>query len=111
MTFFSAIPVPETTIGIAIETARGVPKNPTNWVPITGPKYKPDLQLLPDAGLRGSMVTLYDEVPGLRFDSHSWDNYPYLDSFPIFLRALLGSKDTLTAVTPLTTLVAEGKIP
>ena len=110
MSFFSAIPVPETTIGVALEAVRGMPEEPTNWVPIMGPKYKPDLQLLPDAGLRGSMVTLYDEVPGLRFDGHSWDSYPYLDSFPIFLRALLGSKDTLTPITPLTTLVAEVKV-
>jgi hypothetical protein len=72
-----------------------------------GPKYKPDLQLLPDEGLRSSMVTLYDEVPGLRFDSHGWDSYPYMDTLPVFLEAILGSKDTLTAAPASTVLVAE----
>jgi hypothetical protein len=110
VTYFSAIPVPETTVGIALETERGVPVQPTAWLPIMGPKYKPDLQLLPDEGLRGSMVNKYDLVPGLRFDSHAWDSYPYLDTFPVFLRALLGSKDTLTAVPTTTELVVEAKV-
>jgi hypothetical protein len=112
VTFFSAIPVPETQIGIALETVRGTPAEPEFWIPISGPKYKPDLKLLPDEGLRGSMVTIYDEVPGLRYDSHSWDQHPYLDSFPVFLRSLFGSKDNLTAAiagTPVTTLFAEAK--
>ena len=112
MTYFSAIPVPETTVGIAIETVRGTPEPPAYWLPIMGPKYKPDLQLLPDEGLRGSMVTLYDEIPGLRYDSHAWDSYPYLDSFPVFERALLGSADNLTAAVPgaaVTELFAEAK--
>jgi adenosine/AMP kinase len=106
MTYFSAIPVPETEVGIALEVTRGTPVAPAFWLPVMGPKYKPDLQLLPDNTLRGSMVTLYDEVPGLRYDSHGWDSYPYLDTLPVFIRALLGSPDTVTAVEPLTTLVA-----
>jgi len=106
---FSAIPVPETTVGIALETERGVPVAPEYWIPVMGPKYKPDLMLLPDEGLRGSMVTLYDEIPSLRYDSHAWDNYPYLDTYPVFLRALLGSKDKKTVAPTSTELVAEAK--
>lgn len=109
MTFFSAIPVPETEVGIAIETERGVPVAPAFWLPIMGPKYKPDLKLLPDQGLRGSMVTIYDEIPSLRFDSYGWDAYPYLDTFPVLLRALLGSKDSVTAAPGATKLVVEAK--
>ena len=110
MTFFSAIPVPETHIGIATEVTRGTPVAPEFWLPISGPKYKPDRQYLPDAGLRGSMVTLYDEVPGLRYDSHAWDAHPYLDSLPVFLRALLGSKDTKTTAPASTKLVKAAKV-
>ena len=106
---FSAIPVPETTVGIAFETERGTPEAPEFWLPIMGPKYKPDLQLLPDEGLRGSMVTLYDEVPGLRFDSHAWDSYPYMDTLPLFFKALLGSTDTLTVAPTTTALEIEAK--
>lgn len=109
MTFFSAIPVPETTVGVAFETERGVPVAPEFWIPVSGPKYKPDLKLLPDEGLRGSMVTLYDEVPSLRFDSHGWDQHPYLDTLPVLVKALLGSKDNFTAAPANTELVAEAK--
>lgn len=107
---FSAIPTPETQIGLAVETERGVPVAPTLWLPIMGPKYKPEVQYLKDEGMRGSMVTDYDLVPGLRADSHGWDVYPYMDTFPALLRACLGSKDTKTAApTPPVELEAEAK--
>lgn len=107
---FSAIPVAESATGIALETERGVAVAPSLWLPVMGPKYKPDRQYLPDEGVRGSMVTLYDEIPGLRFDSYGYDMYPYLDTLPAELRAVLGSKDTRTAkpVAP-TTLSTEAK--
>lgn len=95
-TFFSAIPVAETQIGIAKETERGKPVAPGLWLPIRSPKYKPEVKLLPDEGLRGSMVTLYDEVPSLRTDMHGWDQYPYLDTFPLLLMGVLGSNDNKT---------------
>ena len=108
-TFFSAIPVPETQVGLAIETTRGEAKAPEYWLPIMGPKYEPVLQLLPDKTLRGSMVDIYDEIPGLRHDTHAWDSYPYLDSFPVLVRALLGSKDTKTVKSEPEELEAEAK--
>lgn len=104
MTFQSALPVAETQIGVAIEATRGTYQTPAYWLPVMGPKYKPDLKLLPDETLQGSMVSIYDEIPGLRNDSHGWDSYPYLDTFPVLLRALLGSSDTLTAAPSSTTL-------
>jgi hypothetical protein len=106
MTFQSALPVPETEIGLAIEATRGTAVYPTVWVPVMGPKYKPDLTLLPDETLQGSMVKIYDEIAGLRYDSHGWDSYPYLDSFPVLVRALLGSSDNVTAKSSNTTLAA-----
>ena len=109
MSFESAIPVPETQIGIAFEAERGVPVEPTYWLPAMGPKYKPDVKFLPDETLRGSMVTLYDEVPGLRYDSHGWDSYLYLDTFPVFLMSLLGSPDTYTVAPASTELKEEAK--
>lgn len=101
---FSAIPVPETTIGLAREETRGTPVAPTHYIPVMGPKYKPDLTLMPDETLQGSMVKVYDEVPGLRYDMHGWDGYLYLDSFPLFIQALLGSSDTVTTAPSNTTL-------
>jgi hypothetical protein len=104
MPFQSALPVAETEIGIAIEATRGTPVAPAYWLPVMAPKYKPDLKLLPDETLQGSMVQIYDEVPSLRNDGHGWDSYPYLDTFGVLLRALLGSTDTLTAAPANTTL-------
>jgi hypothetical protein len=106
MTYFSALPVPETTVGIAFETVRGTPVEPAYWIPVQSPKYKPDLKMLPDEGLRGSMVKIYDEIPGLRMDTHAWDQHPYLDTLPVLLKALLGSDDSFT-IAPLISMELE----
>lgn len=96
----------QTQLGLAIETVRGTAVTPAFWIPVKSPKYKPDLTLIPDDTLQGSMVGVYDMVRGLRYDAHGWDSYPYLDSWPIFLRAELGSPDTITAAPANTTLAA-----
>lgn len=102
----TAFAVPQTTIGLAKETTRGVGVAPTAWVPIKGPKYKPDITMIPDDTIQGSMVSVYNEIPGQRYDSHGWDGYPYLDTFPLFLQAELGSSDGFTAAGTATTLAA-----
>lgn len=104
MTFQTALPVAETQLGIAIETSRGTAVAPAFWLPVMGPKYKPDIKYLPDSTLQGSMVNLYDEVPSLEVDTRGWDSYPYLDTFPLLVRAELGSTDTLGSAPTATTL-------
>jgi hypothetical protein len=101
---FNALPVAETEVGLAVEAVRGTPVQPTTWLPIMGPKYKPDLQMLMDETLQGSMVKIYDAIPGLRRDGHGWDGLLYLDSFPNIVRGILGSSDTVTAAPASTTL-------
>lgn len=96
----------QTQVGLAIETTRGTAEAPTFWVPTKAPKYKPDLTLIVDDTLQGSMVKTYDLIPGLRYDGHGWDSYPYMDSFPVFVRAELGSTDTLTTAPAPTTLAS-----
>lgn len=103
---FSAIPTPETTIGIAKETTRGEAEAPAYFLPVISPAYKPDRQYLPDESLQGSMVGIYDQIPGLRYDAHGWDQHLYLDSFPLLVMAELGSPDTNTAAPGATTLAA-----
>ncbi|HEX7355316.1 MAG TPA: phage tail tube protein [Mycobacteriales bacterium] len=102
----TAYSVSQTEIGLAVETVRGTAVAPAFWIPAKSPKYEPKLTLIADDTLQGSMVETYDEVPGMRYDSHGWEGYPYLDSFPLFLRAELGSSDTLTAAGAATTLSA-----
>ena len=103
---FSAIPTPVTTIGLGKETTRGSAVAPTFFLPVMAPKYKPDRQYLSDESLQGSMVQTYDMIPGLRYDAHGWDQYLYLDSFPLLIQAELGSSDTYVAAPASTTLAA-----
>ena len=85
---------------------RGQAVAPEYWIPVKSPKYKPDLMLIPDETLQGSMVKVYDLVTGLRYDSHGWDAPPYLDSFPLLLAAEFGSADQLTVAPSSTTLTS-----
>ncbi len=101
-----AYAVSQTQIGLAIEATRGTAVAPKFWLPVKGPKYKPDLTLIPDDTLQGSMVSVYNLTRGMRYDGHGWDSYPYLDSFPALVRMELGSSDTVTAAGTATTLTA-----
>ena len=94
----------QTTIGVALETTKGTPVAPVYWIPAREPKYKPNLMLIPDETLQGSMVQVYNLIRGLRDDQHGWESYTYLDSFPAFLAAELGSHDTVTGGPSATTL-------
>ncbi len=102
-----AYAVAQSEIGLAIETTKGTPAAaPSYMIPIKGPKYKPDLTIIPDETLQGSMVSVYDMIRGLRYDAHGWDSFPYLDSFPLLVCGELGSPDTMTAAPAATTLSA-----
>lgn len=95
----------QTEIGVGIEQSRGTAATSVLWLPAKAPKYKPNLTMITDDTLQGSMVQTYGLVPGLRYDSHGWDAYPRLDTFPMLLRAALGSPDTLVPAPAATTLV------
>lgn len=102
--FGAAYAVAQTEMGLGIETTKGTAVPASYWVPVRNPKYKPDRMYLPDQTLQGSMVQTYSQTPAMRYDSHGWDSYPYLDSFPILVCAELGSTDTVTAAPANTTL-------
>jgi hypothetical protein len=96
-----AYAVAETEIAIGREITKGTPPSggPSYAIPVKGPKYKPNLMILPDQTLQGSMVETYQYVTGIRDDTHGWSAPPYLDSFPLFLMGEFGSPDKYTAVT------------
>jgi hypothetical protein len=104
MTAPVAYAVPKTVLGIAKEVTRGTPVNPAYWMKVKAPKYKPDLTMIEDDTLQGSMVKVYDTIPGLRKDDHGWDGFLYMDTLPLLMMAELGSTDTATAATAATTL-------
>lgn len=99
----NAYAVPSTTIGLAPEVTRGTPVAPTLWFKVKSPKYKPDLTMIEDDTLQGSMVKVYDTIPGLRYDAHSWDSYLYMDVIPLLAKLELGSADTLSTASASTT--------
>lgn len=102
-----AYAVAQTEVGLALETTKGTPPAaPAYMFPVKGPKYKPNLTLIPDETLQGSMVSVYDMIRGLRYDQHGWDSFPYLDSFPLLVCAELGSPDTVGVAPASTTLAA-----
>lgn len=101
----------QTFLGAAIEVTRGTPVTPTWYIPVKSPKYKVDLTVIDDKNLQGTMVTVYDQVNGMRYDSHGWDSFPYLDTFPFLVRCELGSTDTKVskpAATKIKTAVTAG---
>lgn len=100
----------QTELLLGIETTRGTPAATLFSLPVKAPKYKPDLTIITDDTLQGNMTTTQDLVRGLRYDSHGWDSYPYLDSFPVMLRCLLGSADTVTSAPTSTTLAAAANV-
>lgn len=106
MSFTSAYATSQTEVGIAIEATRGTPVAPAFWIPVKAPAYKPNVNIIEDTTLQGSMVSVYDLIPGQRYDGHGWNAHPYLDSFPVFCRALLGSTDNLVVAPANTTLAS-----
>jgi len=101
-----AYPVASTQMGLAVEASQGTATDPNYWLPIKAPKYKPNLMLIPDETLQGSMVQVYDLVTGIRYDGHGWDAPPYLDNFPIMLLAEFGYEGAFNAAPAPTTLSA-----
>src|ERR1700688_4495578 len=95
----TAYATPQTTIGLIPEVTRGVPLAPTYWFKVKSPKYKPDLTMIEDDTLQGSMVKVYETIPGLRYDSHAWDSFLYMDVMLLMAKFELGSTDTLTTAT------------
>ncbi len=102
----AAYAVPQTTIGLALEPTRGTPVPPAYWFKVKAPKYKPDLTMIEDDTLQGSMVKVYETIPGLRYDAHGWDSFLYMDVLPALAKGELGSTDTLTVAPASTTLSA-----
>lgn len=99
----NAYAVPQTTVGLIPEVTRGVPLAPSYWFKVKAPKYKPDLTMIEDDTLQGSMVKVYETIPGLRYDSHAWDSFLYMDVMPLMAKFELGSTDTVQASTATVT--------
>jgi hypothetical protein len=85
-------------LGIIPEVTRGTtPASGTvQYIPTMDPHISPMLTWLNDPALRGSPVENYDQVPATRHDEVDFKCYLYNDTFPIILRGILGSTDTVS---------------
>jgi len=96
----------QTAIGLAKEVTRGTAVAPAYWAKVKSPAYKPNLTILEDDTLQGSMVNVYDVTSGFRYDGHGWTTFPYMDVLPLYVLAELGSPDTVSTAPTNTTLSA-----
>lgn len=89
-------------MGLIAEASRGsTPGSGTPlWFPTMTPTITPNLTWLNDAGLRGSPVENYDQVPATRHDEVDFKTYLYADTFPILLCGVLGGNDAITGSGP-----------
>lgn len=101
-----AYAVSQTTIGLGKEVTRGTAVASSAWAKVKAPKYVPTLTIIDDDTLQGSAVVVYQQSPGMRYDAHGWDSFPYMDNFPLYVQGELGSSDTYTAAPSNTTLSA-----
>ena len=74
---------------LALETTRGTAAATPTYFPVSAPAMSPMITWLKDQALRGSPVSEYDEVAGVRSDDFDLKGFVYEDSFPILLRAIL----------------------
>jgi hypothetical protein len=88
--------------GLGAETTWDTPVMPGFWIPMLDPKWTTKLKWLPDEALYGSPAHNRDQVPGPRYDEFSIKHSMYQDSIANFLRAALGSTDTVTGTGPYT---------
>ena len=78
-------------LGLALESTRGTAAVGTyTYIPVSAPQVSPMLQWLRDEALRGSPVSLYDQIAGVRHDEVDFRTYLYADSFPLLLASVLG---------------------
>jgi Phage tail tube protein len=83
-------------LGLGIEGSRGVASSSMKWIPITSPQVTPMQTFLRDEALRGSAVSVYDHIAGVRHDEYDAKGYLFPDTFPVLLRGILGGTDTIT---------------
>ena len=82
--------------------ARNTASSNIKFIPITSPQVTPNQVFLRDEAIRGSAVTTYGHVAGVRHDEYDAKGFLYADTFPILMRALLGGTDTVTGSTTYT---------
>lgn len=86
--------------GLAKEATFGTAVAATNFIPIKSMKPKDKLELLDDAGMRGSMVDSYGKIAGPMTSEFDFDGDVYPDTVGFPMTGVLGDITTTGASAP-----------
>lgn len=87
-------------LGIAKEATKGTGVPATAYIPVKTLDPLDNVIYLPDSGLRGSMVDVYNEVQGPKFSEISIGGDVFPDTIPWLLANFLGDLATVGASAP-----------
>jgi hypothetical protein len=87
-------------VGLGIEGTRGTASSNIKWLPVTTPQVTPMQTFLRDEAFRGSPTTVYGQVAGVRHDEYDAKFYLYSDTFPLLMKALLGTETKTGSSAP-----------
>ena len=95
-------------LGIAKEATKGTAVTPTDFIPVMVDSLKPvDLiDPLYDTGLRGSMVTNYNYIPGRTRSTFDFGGHVFADTIGYPIAGIMGSVSTSGASAPYTHTVS-----
>ena len=77
-------------VGLGIEATRGTVSSNIKFIPVTSPQVTPQQTWLRDEAYRGSAVTIYDNVLGVRHDEYDFKGFVFADTIGILAKAALG---------------------
>lgn len=87
-------------LGLGKEVTRGTPIAPTVYLPVDAPDDEQKVTWLKDAGLRGSPVDNYGDVPGVISQEITYKGNVFPDTIQHLFLACLGGPDTKTGSGP-----------
>ena len=91
-------------LGIAKEATKGTAVQPTDFIPVMVDSLKPVdiIDPLYDTGLRGSMVTNYNYIPGRTRSTFDFGGHVFADTIGYPIAGIMGSVATSGASAPFT---------
>lgn len=95
-------------LGIAKEATKGTAVAPTDFIPVMVDSLKPVdiIDPLYDTGLRGSMVTNYNYIPGRTRSTFDFGGHVFADTIGYPIAGIMGSVATAGASAPFTHTVS-----
>lgn len=95
-------------LGIAKEATKGTAVAPTDFIPVMVDSLKPVdiIDPLYDTGLRGSMVTNYNYIPGRTRSTFDFGGHVFADTIGYSIAGIMGSVATTGASAPYTHTVS-----